>query len=207
MNSPTVFHLHYHVPDIDHATSVLSSHGIAPVARFGTAAGESVALAADDDAPDDFRLRLQTNRSGMADVTLTPGPRLSFDHLGVVVADVSAVVERATARDWPVTENERRTFLVTPWGFRIELQSPDSDLLSELGSADDCRFESVSLVVADEIREAVDTGIRSVVGEVATLRVRGGPHDDPAVREATLAGRVCDNAHFEMASLAPTERA
>ncbi|ELZ91531.1 hypothetical protein C440_14494 [Haloferax mucosum ATCC BAA-1512] len=201
MHAPEIFHLHYHVPDVDTAATALELHGIDPVARFGSVDGDSRALSPADAVPDGFRLRLQTNRGGAVDVTLTPGPHVAFDHLGVVVADLPAVVSRATERGWSVTENERRTFLVTPWEFRIELQSADSDVVSELGPADDCRFESVSLVVADDIREAVETGIRAVVGEVSTLRVRSSPNADPAVREATLTGRRVEDPHFEMSSL------
>ncbi|ELZ85636.1 hypothetical protein C453_07463 [Haloferax elongans ATCC BAA-1513] len=202
MNLPEVFHLHYHVPDVDAAATALSSCGITPVARFGSVEGESVALAPEEDEPSGFRLRLQTNRGGTADVTLTPGPKLAFDHFGVVVEDVSAVVERATARDWSVTENERRTFLVTPWGFRIELQSPDSDLVSELGDPDDCHFREVSLSVPSEARERIDRTIRAVVGDVSNLRVVPLAGSQPAVTEASLAGANVEEQQFEMCVLA-----
>ncbi|SEK53584.1 VOC family protein [Haloferax larsenii] len=202
MNTPEVFHLHYHVPDVDAAAAALSSFGITPAARFGSVEGESVALAPEEDEPSGFRLRLQTNRGGTADVTLTPGPKLAFDHFGVVVEDVSAVVERATARDWSVTENERRTFLVTPWGFRIELQSPDSDLVSELGDPNDCHFSEVSLGVPTEVRDRIDRTIRAVVGDVSNLCVVPGEASKPAVTGAHLAGKNVEEQQFEMRLLA-----
>lgn len=207
MDRPFVFHLHYHVPDVEFAASRLSAHGIEPTTRFGSVHGESLAVPADEPAPDSFTLRLQTNRGGVADVTLTPAPRLAFDHVGVVVDDVSAVVERARGRDWPVTQNERRTFLATPWGFRIELQSPESDLVSELGPASDCRFAEVSLAVPVEARDRVSRGIRSVVGDVRNLRIAPVRGSDSAVREALLAGARVEDPRFEMASLIETEPA
>ena len=207
MERPAVFHLHYHVPDVDYAASVLSSHGIEPVARFGTVDGESVSVAADETPPEGFRLRLQTNRGGMADVTLTPAPRLAFDHFGVVVDDESAVVERARQRDWSVTENERRTFLVTPWGFRIELQTADSDVLSELGPASACRFSEVTLAVPVEARDEIGRTTRSVVGDVRNLRVSPVRGSRPAVREALLDGECVETRRFEMAALAATDSA
>ncbi|AFK18759.1 glyoxalase/bleomycin resistance/dioxygenase family protein [Haloferax mediterranei ATCC 33500] len=201
MDASTLFHLHYHVPDVEYAATVLSSFGITPAARFGSVDGESVALEPDENAPRDFRLRLQTNRGGTADVTLTPAPRLAFDHFGVIVDDIAAVVERAEARDWSVTENERRTFLVTPWGFRIELQSPDSDLVSELGDATDCHFREVSLVVPVEARDQIDRAIRTVVGDVSNLRVVPVRESTPAVTGALLGGSEVETQRFDMRSL------
>ncbi|KAB1196736.1 MULTISPECIES: VOC family protein [Haloferax] len=205
MDVPYVFHLHYHVPDVDYAASVLSAHGIEPAERFGSVDGESLALSAADTPPEPFRLRLQTNRGGVADVTLTPGPRLDFDHFGVVVEDASAVVERARERDWSVTENERRSFLLTPWGFRIELQTPESDVLSELESPADCRFTEVTLAVPVEARDAVSRTLQAVLGDVQNLRVSPVRGPDPGVREALLDGARVETSHFEMASLTADE--
>ncbi|WP_411968248.1 hypothetical protein [Haloferax sp. YSSS75] len=202
MERPCLFHLHYHVPDVEYAAAALSAYGIEPVARFGTADGESVSLAADETPPDGFTLRLQTNRGGTADVTLTPGPRLAFDHFGVVVDDVSAVVERARQRDWGVTENERRTFLVTPWGFRIELQQATSDLVSELGDPADCRFTEVILAAPVEARDSISRTIRDVVGDVTNFRVAPVRASTAAVREAFVDGARVENPRFERGVLA-----
>ncbi|WP_416839232.1 hypothetical protein [Haloferax sp. DFSO52] len=205
MDLPSVFHLHYHVPDVEYAASVLSSHGIEPNRRFGSVDGESVSLSADETPPESFTLRLQTNRGGVADVTLTPGPRLEFDHVGVVVEDVSAAVDRATERAWSVTENERRTFLITPWGFRLELQRATSDVVSALGSPEDCRFTEAILGVPTELRDDISRTIRAVVGDVQNLRVAPVRGSTSAVREAILDGDNVETPRFEMASLTAEE--
>ncbi|KAB1188893.1 MULTISPECIES: hypothetical protein [Haloferax] len=203
MERPSVFHLHYHVPDVDYAASVLVAHGIVPSRRFGSLDGESVSFAPDETAPPEFSRRLQTNRGGMADVTLTPAPRLDFDHFGVVVENVSTVVERAREREWTVTENDRRTFLVTPWGFRVELQAAESDVIAELGPATDCQFTDVTLAVPVEAREQIDRGLRAVLGNVANLRITPVRGPTPAVREALLDGERVENPRFVMDSLSP----
>ncbi|MFC7204082.1 hypothetical protein ACFQJC_11190 [Haloferax namakaokahaiae] len=201
---PSVFHLHYQTPDVAHASAVLAEHGITPSAQFGALAGDSVSLTPGETPPEGFKLRLQTNRGGAADVTLAPGPDVKFDHFGVVVEDVAAVVERAEERDWAVVENERRTFLTTPWRFRIELQAADSDVIDELGDRDECELSEVSLGVPVEARETVEREIRAVVGDVSNLRVVPVRGPDPAVREALLSGSNVRNPHFQMAALNPT---
>lgn len=198
---PWVFHLHYQTPHVSYAASVLAAHGITPTAQFGTVSGESVSLFPNETPPEDFTLRLQTNRGGTADVTLAPGPRLAFDHFGVVVEDVSEVVERAAEHGWNVVENERRTFLTTPWGFRIELQDAESEVVSELGDRDTCSFTEISLSVPVEVRETVERGIRAIVGDISNLRIAPVRGPKPAVREAFLSGSLVDNPHFEMARL------
>ena len=205
MELPHVFHLHYHVPNVDYASSILRTHGITPAARFGSRGDESVSLSPDEPVPADFRLRLQTNRGGTADVTLTPAPRVDFDHFGVVVADVSTVVGRASDRGWSVTENERRTFLVTPWGFRVELQGTDSDVVAELGSPTDCQFSGVTLAVPVEVREHVSRTLRAVVGDVSNLRVVPVRGTSVGVREARLDGDDVETSRFEMSSLVDRE--
>ncbi|KTG15868.1 glyoxalase/bleomycin resistance/dioxygenase family protein [Haloferax profundi] len=207
MGLPSVFHLHYHVPDVDYAASLLSTHGITPTARFGSVDGESVALAPEEDTPPGFTCRLQTNRGGFVDVTLTPAPRLDFDHFGIVVDDVAGVVERARERGWSVTENERRTFLVTPWGFRVELQAADSDVVAELGPSSDCRFTNVSLAVPVEARDDISRGLGAVLGDVHNLRVVPVRGPKAAVREARVDGDRVEQQQFEMASLVPRETA
>ncbi|KAB1194741.1 hypothetical protein GJR96_15320 [Haloferax sp. MBLA0076] len=207
MDLPSIFHLHYHVPDVDFAASLLSAHGITPTARFGSVDGESVALAPEEDTPPEFTRRLQTNRGGFADVTLTPAPRLDFDHFGVVVDEVSDVVERAREHGWSVTENERRTFLVTPWGFRVELQAADSDVVGELGPASDCQFTNVSLAVPVEARDDISRGLHAVLGDVHNLRVVPVRGPKAAVREARVEGEHVEQSRFEMASLAANETA
>ncbi|WP_410765152.1 VOC family protein [Haloferax sp. DFSO60] len=199
---PSVFHLHYQTPDIEHATATLADHGITPNAKFGSADGESVSLSPDETPPDEFKLRLQTNRGGSADVTLAPGPRVKFDHFGVVVEDVAAVVERAEAHEWPVVQNERRTFLTTPWRFRIELQAADSDVVAELGDRSDCELSEVLLAVPVEARDTVDREIRAVVGDVSNLRVVPARGPEAGVRQAFLSGTNVEDPHLQMSALA-----
>lgn len=86
MQGTRPFHLHYHVPDVEYAEQVLTDIGLPLRARFGTVDGEMVAVEAGEQSPDGFRFRLQDAQRGYANVTLTSGKEVQFDHFGVVTS-------------------------------------------------------------------------------------------------------------------------
>lgn len=51
--------------------------------------------------------------------------RVKFDHIGFLVSkeEYSSICERAERLQWKVDRGERRTFIQTAYGFRIELQT------------------------------------------------------------------------------------
>ena len=184
-----LFHLHFNTPDVPALESWFESVGVPLRRRFGVVRGESVALAPDEDAPDDWRVRLQSHRVGGVDVTLAPGQRHRFDHLGLVTPGFDDVVARAEERGWSVRDpNGRRPFVMTPWGFRVELHSEESDVAGSLGSRDVARFERVELLVPDDEAEAVRDGLDEVFGEVSALAVTEGAVERPTVRRFALSG-------------------
>lgn len=201
--STRLFHLHYHVPDIGHATDVLAAAGLPLHARFGWVDGEMTALAPDEPIPADFRLRLQDSQRGYANVTLTEGADRRFDHLGVVTAEFADVLERAESAGWSVQgEDDVRTFLITPWGFRVEVHPAGDRVEQSLGDWEEGRFESVALTVptAEEVRarfEAVFEGLPQ-------LRIDGGTDERADVPVADLAGTAVEpSSRVRAAELAP----
>lgn len=196
-----LFHLHYHVPDVEYAERVLAENGLPLHAKFGSVDDEMVALQPDEDPPDGFRLRLQDSQRGYANVTLTSGKDVRFDHLGLVTSEFESIVRRAEDADWTVRGiDDPRTFLVTPWRFRIEVHPEDGRVVDSLGSWNDCRFGEAVLAVPEP--EAVRDGIRSVVGRIHGLAVRERRHDRPHVPRATLTGDArADGLTIHAASL------
>lgn len=182
------FHLHYHVPDVAYAQEVLRNRGLPLRAVFGVVDGDTIALEPGEEPPEGFRFRLQDAQRGYANVTLTRGKQLQFVHVGIVSAHYDRILERAREADWTIHgEESPRTFLITPWGFRIELHPADGRIADSLGSWEQCRFESLVLCVASP--SDVHAGIRGVVGDIPGLEVGNG-RESPHVPRATLAGEA-----------------
>lgn len=200
MQGTRPFHLHYHVPDVEYAEQVLTDIGLPLRARFGTVDGEMVAVEAGEQSPDGFRFRLQDAQRGYANVTLTSGKEVQFDHFGVVTSSFDEVVQRAMEADWTVQGvDEPRTFLVTPWSFRIEIHPDDGRIANGLGSWEESRFEDIVLAVPAprEVRQE----LRKIVGVTrVTVRKREGR---PHVPQATLDGNAfAGETTLQSASLA-----
>lgn len=182
-----LFHVHVHVPDVDYAAAVLADYGLPVNARYGSVDGEAVALGPDETPPADFRFRLQDSQRGHANVTLTAGPEVSFDHLGIVTSGFDDVVERARKAGWTVQGvDEPRTFLITPWEFRIEIHPETGRIAETLGSWEACRFGEVTL--SHSTPTAVHSGIEAVVGEIPGLHISDQADDGPHLSRAVLVG-------------------
>ncbi|MFH5798951.1 hypothetical protein [Haladaptatus sp. CMAA 1911] len=187
MHSPTrLFHLHFNTPDVSHAETELAANGLPPYRRFGRGDGEFHALDASDPVPDGFRLRLQNAQRGYVNVTIAPGRRPHFDHLGLCTSDFEAICNRADDAGWSVRDRDgRRTFVMTPWRFRVELHPDGSDVEADLGSWEELRFERVELDVPDS--DAEDE-FRSVFGDVPELVFQHADDDDVHVPRFELSG-------------------
>lgn len=190
MDTTRLFHLHYHVPNPDETTQTLAELGIPLYRRFGRVDGESVALTPGEQQPDGFRLRLQNAQRGYVNITMTPGNAVQFDHLGIITTEFDQIIETAEQTNgWQVTSTTpHRTFLVTPWGFRIEIHQEGGHVESTLGSWEDCHFEAVTLAVPPAECAVVQASLDTVVGDIPGLTVEPDDGNDVGVPEATIAG-------------------
>lgn len=205
-HSPTtrLFHLHYNTPDVDGLEAALADVGLPLHRRFGWDEGEFTSLGPDERRPAAWRLRLETLQRGAVNLTLAPGRRFRFDHLGVVTSDFDHVVDRVSASDdWSIRDPDgRRPFVMTPWGFRVETHPVDGDVASELGSWETARLLDVRLVVPTGATAAVKSGLEAVFGSIQGLSVEGGDVERATVPAFTIGGtsfpaeRVVDVASF-----------
>lgn len=182
-----LYHLHYHVPDVDYAGHVLSEQGLPLHNTFGLGDGEMISLQPDTAIPEEIRFRLYVSQRGYANVTLIPGKHVQFEHLGIITTKFDSIIARAEAAGWYIHGLEKpRTFLNTPWGFRIELHPEGTRIEESLGSWDNARFAEAVLTVSEP--EAVEEGIDSVIGDVPSLTIRDQQGSRPHVPQATLTG-------------------
>ena len=146
---PSLFPLHFNTSNVIEAAIRLSEAGIPLQRRFGSVRGEGTSLTSEEDTPTDFRLKLQVHQHGAVNITLSPGQRPHFDHLGLAVSDLEDTMDRVKDHGWSIRSNERRTFVMTPWQFRVELHPETGDVVRELGDSSEAHLEDVFLQVPD----------------------------------------------------------
>jgi hypothetical protein len=175
----------------------LAKLGFDLVARYGRVGEEHVAV--EPGVPwekldhDGFKLRLSELERGAVNVVVQPGhwrvPRV--DHIGVALDEdeFQAVLERATQWNLRVQEHgNRRTFVATNAGYRIEIHPPREwidDLLSEQDAvrltelqlrADEPQTKAGALADILGVRLEEDSVL---VGDTVVRFLPGGPEGRP----------------------------
>lgn len=85
-------------------------------------------------------------RKGLVNITFGYGKKIMFDHIGFFVSkeDQNEICKNANELNWKVDRGERRTFITTPYDFRIELQS-FNDAIDSI--TDNTKIEELNLNV------------------------------------------------------------
>ncbi len=193
-----LFHYHLVTSEVrDLEARYVGKLGFELVARHGRIGESSVTVEAgvgwDELDAQGFVLRLSELERGAVNVVLQPGhwrlPRV--DHLGVALDDddFEAVLMRAAGWNLPVQErNNRRTFVSTNAGYRVELhprtdwvhgllEAGDELRIAELQLATD-KPEAKSVALAD-ILGLLSEGDSVAVGETVVRFVPEGPEGRP----------------------------
>ncbi|RDB33986.1 hypothetical protein [Exiguobacterium sp. RIT594] len=134
-----LFHYHLWTPFVEETERFYQQLGFQVTQRIGKYEGAFTSF----DPPldwDDFReqqilFRIIEMKRGAINITFGYGKKVMFDHIGFLVteADRLKVIDRAEGLGLTVQANERRTFIGTPFGFRVELQTHPDAVESETG--------------------------------------------------------------------------
>ncbi|WP_433746430.1 VOC family protein [Falsibacillus pallidus] len=124
-----LFHYHFWTPHLEETEEFYVQAGFQVHQRIGRYNGEFQSF----DPPltwNDFRdksvlFRIIELRKGSVNITFGYGKRPVFDHIGFLVSEEekNGIIKRAGELNWSHRSNERRTFIETPYGFKIELQT------------------------------------------------------------------------------------
>ncbi|MGR3764078.1 hypothetical protein [Rossellomorea sp. NS-SX7] len=131
-----LFHYHWWTDKVKEMEQFYQQQGFETVLRVGKVNGEMQSfnppLNWDDFKGKEIAFRIIEMVKGQTNVTFGQGKRDMFDHIGVLVDDeeYKGILARAGELNWHINEGERRTFISTPWKFRIELQRR-SDVVGE----------------------------------------------------------------------------
>ena len=123
-----LFHYHIWTPHLEETEAWYTARGFHVSQRIGKKDGEfssfNPPLSWNDFRADQILFRIIEMKRGAVNVTIGFGKTVRFDHIGFLIqpGDVQTILDRAETLSFTVQANERRTFLQTPYGLRIELQ-------------------------------------------------------------------------------------
>nr|WP_243856232.1 MULTISPECIES: hypothetical protein [Cytobacillus] len=131
----------------------------------------------DDFREKDILFRIIEARKGSINVTFGYGKKSIFDHIGFLVneKEQKLICQNAVNMNWNVDRGERRTFITTPYSFRIELQTNKDivDSMTDNIKIEELKLESKKNGLEDDLSILFGmpvSSIKSVIGETVTIR-------------------------------------
>jgi len=124
-----LFHYHFWTPYVEETEKFYFENGFRISQRIGKYNGDfqdfNPPLTWDDFRDKKILFRIIEARKGAVNITFGYGKKIMFDHVGFLVskAEQEDICENAARINWEVNKGERRTFISTPYNFRIELQT------------------------------------------------------------------------------------
>ncbi|WP_141603831.1 hypothetical protein [Terrilactibacillus laevilacticus] len=132
-----LFHYHFWTPFVEETEEFYKANGFYVYQRIGKYQGDFQTFNPPQDW-EEFRnkkiiFRIIEMKKGAINITFGYGKKIMFDHIGFFVSDEDnqKILNKALKMNLNVQVNERRTFIGTPFGFRIELQTHHDAVESE----------------------------------------------------------------------------
>ncbi len=145
-----LFHYHFWTPNVEETENFYVDNGFRISQRIGSYQGEfqefNPPLKWDDFREKNILFRIIEARKGTINITFGYGKKIMFDHIGFFVSEKEQkkICENANKLNWKVDKGERRTFIATPYNFRIELQS-NEDAVDSLN--DQVKIQELKLAI------------------------------------------------------------
>ncbi|AZB42708.1 hypothetical protein CEF21_10615 [Bacillus sp. FJAT-42376] len=140
-----LFHYHYWTPYLEETETFYTELGFTVHQRIGRLNGSfqsfNPPLSWNDFRENPPLFRIIELKKGNINVTVGYGKKPIFDHIGFIVSkeEHDLVCGKAGKLGWTVEEDERRTFISTPYGFRLELQTNKDVLGSGMEAIEEMR--------------------------------------------------------------------
>ncbi|WHY79874.1 hypothetical protein QNH20_12310 [Neobacillus sp. WH10] len=187
-----LFHYHFWTPYVEETEKFYLENGFRISQRIGKYNGDFQAF----NPPltwDDFRgkkilLRIIEVRKGAVNITFGFGKKIMFDHIGFLVSEEEQgnICENAAKMNWEVDKGERRTFITTPYNFRIELQVNEDaiDSLTDNIKIEELKLETKMKGLNNDLSILFNKPINSIISEVG---------DEVTIKEALIKGFLSSN--------------
>ncbi|KON90134.1 hypothetical protein AF332_27255 [Sporosarcina globispora] len=176
-----LFHYHFWTPHVEETERFYVDHGFQVFQRIGKYQGDfqnfNPPLVWDDFREKNILFRIIEARKGTINITFGYGKKIIFDHIGFLISEKEQdlICENAAEMNWSVDRGERRTFINTPYSFRIELQTNKDivDSMTDNIKIEELRIETKKKGLEDDLSalfgKTVNT-IKSVTGDKVTIR-------------------------------------
>lgn len=187
-----LFHYHFWTPYVEETELFYNELGFRVSLRTGKYNGEfqtfNPPLKWDDFRDKEILFRIIEVRKGAVNITFGYGKRIKFDHIGFIVSEIEfeQICENAANMDWEINRGERRTFITTPYNFRIELQT-NNDVIDSLTNK--VKIESLKMEIK---KDGLDQDLINLFGKrIKTIMTKIG--DKVTIKEATIKELVSSN--------------
>ncbi|ULT59413.1 hypothetical protein L1999_13160 [Neobacillus drentensis] len=176
-----LFHYHFWTPYVEETEKFYLENGFRISQRIGKYNGDFQAF----NPPlnwNDFRekkilFRIIEARKGAVNITFGFGKKIMFDHIGFLVSkeEQGDLCENAAKMNWEVDKGERRTFIATPYNFRIELQTNEDavDAFNHQVKIQELKLTTKKAGLESDLYSIFGnsaSNISSEVGEVVTIK-------------------------------------
>ncbi|WP_181349672.1 hypothetical protein [Thalassobacillus sp. CUG 92003] len=163
-----LFHYHYWTPYVEETEKFYHDIGFTVSQRIGKLDGEYQAfnppLQWENFRESAITFRIIEMKKGAVNVTFGLGKRPMFDHIGFLTTeeDHDRICGNAEALKWKVNRGERRTFIATPYQFRIELQTHGDVIESRRGEE-----ASIQHMAIAALRDGLEADLQFLFGQQA----------------------------------------
>lgn len=176
-----LFHYHFWTPYVEETEKFYVDNGFRISQRIGRYQGEfqefNPPIKWDDFREKNILFRIIEARKGTINITFGYGKRIMFDHIGFLVSgkEQEQICENADKLNWKVDKGERRTFIATPYNFKIELQT-NTDVVDSLNSQiklQELKLETKKAGLESDLLTLLGNSknrVYSEIGDVVTIK-------------------------------------
>ncbi|MFD1019883.1 hypothetical protein [Thalassobacillus hwangdonensis] len=188
-----LFHYHFWTPYVEETEKFYIEQGFTVHQRIGRHEGEFQSFHPPLDW-EDFRekqiaFRIIEVKKGSVNITFGLGKKPMFDHIGFLVSQQQhdEICTRAEEMGWKTDPGERRTFIGTPFEFRVELQT-HRDAIDE-GNADFARIDHMKISTPEF---GLEEKLTQLLGR-EDIKIASVTDEDVMLKEVTMWGMSEDS--------------
>lgn len=187
-----LFHYHFWTPYVQETEKFYVDNGFRTFQRVGKYDGDfqtfNPPLTWNDFREKNILFRIVEVRKGNINITFGYGKKIMFDHIGFLVSEKeqNEICETAERMNWVVNSGERRTFINTPYKFRIELQT-NTDVIDS--TTDNIIIKALKL-------ETKQTGLEndlSILFSKSVNNIISEVGNEVTIKEAVMNGPLSSN--------------